>query len=204
MFFRRFQFLDPGPLVDGELTLVAPSRKLVDELLHAELESGLIGAGLEDINAARARQEAFLRECPAGRQKADLLAGRVPAYHFWMRLDPEHPVSRTIPIRIVGGIGFRVGRNRELEFYSGHIGYHVYPPARGHHYAERAVRLLLPLVRHHRIDPLWITVNPDNTPSRRTCERLGAELVDVVQIPEGHPFRERGETSKCRYRIRGS
>jgi len=48
---------------------------------------------------------------------------------------------------------------------------------------------------------LWITCNPDNAASRRTCERLGAKLVNIVAIPGDHPFRMRGETAKCRFMI---
>lgn len=158
-------------------------------------------SGATDLDDVRYRMQEFLTTCPNGHQRADRLAGKVPAYHFWMVVNRSHPVGRTIPIRIVGGIGFRVGQNRELELYSGHIGYHVYTPARGHHYAERAARLLFPLVRHHRISPVWITCNPDNFPSRRTIERLGGRLIDIVDIPEHHPFFARGERQKCRYRI---
>jgi tagatose 1,6-diphosphate aldolase len=104
-------------------------------------------------------------------------------------------------IRIVGGIGLRIGTSAEIEMYSGNIGYHVYPPARGRHFAERACRLVLPLARRHGMERLWITCNPENAASRRTCERLGARLVDIVTIPGDHPFRVRGETAKCRFVI---
>jgi tagatose 1,6-diphosphate aldolase len=48
---------------------------------------------------------------------------------------------------------------------------------------------------------LWITCNPDNHASRRTCERLGARLVEIVPVPKTDPLYARGETEKCRYRI---
>lgn len=105
------------------------------------------------------------------------------------------------PLRIAGGVGLRVGTWPTLELYYGHFGYHVYPPARGHHYAERACRLLLPLARRHSLGPLWITCNPDNIASRRTCERLGGQFVDIVPVPPQDPLFQRGETVKCRYRL---
>jgi tagatose 1,6-diphosphate aldolase len=105
------------------------------------------------------------------------------------------------PLRIIGGMGFRVGTTPEIETFSGNIGYHVYPAARGNRFAERACRLVFPLARRHGLDRIWITCNPDNLASRRTCERLGATLVDIVTIPLDHPFRSRGETAKCRYLI---
>jgi tagatose 1,6-diphosphate aldolase len=141
----------------------------------------------------------FLKSAPQGHAPGDVAAVKLPAYHFWMRLsegvgDP--------PVTIAGGLNLRIGTNAEIEMYTGNIGYEVYPPARGHHYAERSCRLLLPLARRHGMDRLWITCNPDNVASRRTCERLGAELVETVAIPRDHPFRSRGETAKCRYLVK--
>jgi tagatose 1,6-diphosphate aldolase len=93
----------------------------------------------------------------------------------------------------------RIGTTYDLETYVGHFGYGVYPPARGRHLAERACRLLLPLAKAHGLKRLWITCNPDNWPSRRTCERLGCTLAGVVPVPEGHALYQRGDRYKCRY-----
>jgi len=105
------------------------------------------------------------------------------------------------PVRIAGGLGFRVGTTHTIEMYYGHFGYHVYPPARGWHFAERSCRLLFPLALRHGIKTLWITCNPDNYASRRTCERLGGRLISIVPVPENDPLYLRGEREKCRYRI---
>jgi tagatose 1,6-diphosphate aldolase len=85
--------------------------------------------------------------------------------------------------------------------YLGHVGYNVYPPARGRRLAARAVRLLLPFARRLGLSPLWITCNPDNLASRRTCEIAGGRLIDVVPLPADHPLHARGEREKCRYRF---
>src|SRR4051812_45984426 len=194
----RFVFLDPGPLVDDELTLVPPDARLVDDVMTACAHPMTMRDAPHDASMTRQKLTEFLSNAPHGRQQPDAAAGRVPAYHFWMRLDSA---VGDPPIQIAGGLGLRIGTNREIELYSGNIGYHVYPPARGHHYAERACRLALPLARRHGMRLIWITCNPDNTASRRTCERLGAKLIDTVPIPRDHPFRSRGETAKCRYLI---
>jgi predicted acetyltransferase len=194
----RFVFLDPGPLVDNELSLIAPDHKWVDEVLAACAHPLTQRDAPHDASMTRGRLLEFLHNAPGGRQQADPATGRVPSYHFWMRL--ESPTGSPA-IQIVGGMGVRIGTNREIELYSGNIGYHVYPPARGHHYAERACRLVLPFVRRHGMERIWITCNPDNRASRRTCERLGPRLIDTVPIPREHPFRSRGETAKCRYLI---
>jgi tagatose 1,6-diphosphate aldolase len=123
--------------------------------------------------------------------------GHVPAFHFWMRRRGE--TENGLPI--VGGMGLRIGHTPNIEQYLGHVGYQVYPFARGHRYAERACRLVLPLARRLGLDPLWITCNPDNIASRRTCERLGGVLVDTVPLPADHPLYQRGERHKCRYLV---
>jgi tagatose 1,6-diphosphate aldolase len=105
------------------------------------------------------------------------------------------------PVRIAGGVSLRTGTTEAVERYYGHVGYHVYPPARGRGYAARACRLLLPLARRHGLRALWITCNPENVASRRTCERLGAVLVDTIPVPANDPLYARGDTQKCRYRL---
>jgi tagatose 1,6-diphosphate aldolase len=154
---------------------------------------------LEPAMAGTTRQQilAFLAAHPQGHQAPQPQRGWAPTYHFWMRLHdrPE------LPSVIAGGIGLRIGHSKDLEYYTGHVGYHVYPAARGHHYAERACRLLLPLARRHGLTTLWITCNPDNLPSRRTCQRLGAELIEIVALPEDHTLYAQGERLKCRYRL---
>lgn len=115
----------------------------------------------------------------------------VPTYHFEM-LAGGPPA---------GAIRFRAQTNSDIELYAGHFGYNVHPEFRGRRYAERACRLLLPFAAAHGITTLWITCNPENAASRRTCERLGATLVEVVTIPEGSGMYRKGDRFKCRYRL---
>jgi len=119
--------------------------------------------------------------------------GYVPAYDFALRLDGVTAHAGRVQLRAVC--------TPHLELYGGYFGYAVEPEYRGRRLAERAVRLLLPLARRHGIDPVWITCNPDNGPSRRTLERLGAQLVELIALPAGTDMYERGERHKCRYRI---
>jgi tagatose 1,6-diphosphate aldolase len=197
-----FGFLDPGPLIDGELELVAPHRRWIDDWVSGS-ESG-------PCRAARQQAEDFLRLAPGGRQNALPGSARVPAYHFWMRLHPARgpilprwaqgrPAAVPRP-QIAGSIALRIGNTPDIELYLGHVGYNVHPFARGNHYAERACRLLRQLALAHGLSPLWITCNPDNHPSRRTCERLGATLVELLPLPPNHALRERGDREKLRFR----
>jgi tagatose 1,6-diphosphate aldolase len=193
-----FAFLQTPALIDQELELVQPDARWVDALLATcshPLSSNDPGA----TSVTRSRVMDFLRAAPSGHQPEDAERRWVPSYHFWMKLRPVAGVQPLV--EIAGGINLRVGDNEDLNFYAGHIGYNVYPPARGHHYAERASRLIFNIARMHGMKRIWITCNPDNVPSRRTCERLGCRLAGIVPVPVGHPIHQRGEYEKCRYWI---
>ena len=119
---------------------------------------------------------------------------RVPTYFFRMK-----SVDRDVEL---GTINLRIGSTAHLERYAGHIGYGVHPAHRGHHYAARSVTLLLPLARNLGIDPLWITCDPENMASRRSLEIAGAELMEIVDVPEDCGIRKYGgKVRKCRYRL---
>lgn len=134
--------------------------------------------------------ELALVECHPG----DPLRGLSPAYFFFMK--------RAGTPTIMGGISLRIGNDEDLLLYYGHIGYGVDEPYRGHHYAARSSVMLFPLALRHGLDPLWITCNPDNWPSRRACELAGGQLIDIVNIPARvTDLRQRGERQKCRYRF---
>ncbi len=120
--------------------------------------------------------------------------GWAPAYHFVM-------VSARQPWIEMGRATLRVGNTPYIVTYAGHIGYRVYEAYRGQHYAARSVRLLLPLAKYHDLNPLWITCNPDNIASRRSCELAGATYVETVPVPPDVDMYQRGDYEKRRYRI---
>ncbi len=148
----RFEFIDPGRLMDGELELVLKNT--------------------------------YPAENPGD---------RAPVYRFKMGLVGERGE--------VGQIDLRAGNTNHVVMYAGHIGYRVHARYRGHRYAARACRLLLPLARYHGLNPLWITCNPDNIASRRTCEILGAEFIEIVDLPKNTDMYLSGDRQKCRYRL---
>jgi len=193
---QRFRFQDPGPLTDGELELVSPAERWIDPLLETLRDPRTRDLSPSDSALSREQLMRFVREFPLGRQ-----TGEVPAYHFWMRLRPGFGAPAAAEVEIAGGIGLRAASTENVTRYIGHVGYNVYPPARGHGYAARAVRLLLPFARRLGLTPLWITCNPENVASRRTCERAGGTLVETVKLPPDHPLYQKGERAKCRYRF---
>jgi predicted acetyltransferase len=124
----------------------------------------------------------------------DAVRGFVPAYHFVM-------VRSNQPWIEVGRITLRVGNTPYVVTYAGHIGYRVYEKYRGQHYAARSVKLLFRLAKFHGLNPLWITCNPDNIPSRRSCELAGGIYVETVLVPPDTDMYKRGDWEKCRYRV---
>ena len=121
------------------------------------------------------------------------LVAPVPVYNFEMR--------KLVTAEKVGRISFRVANTEDIILYAGHFGYDVVEEYRGHRYAARSCRLLFPLALKHNINPLWITCNPDNFASRRTCEIVGGKLIEVVNLPPDNDQYQDGDRQKCRYRF---
>ena len=148
----KFNFLNPGKLVDGELELEFNTR----------------------LYNQYSREE-------------------VPTYRF--------KIINVFSREEMGRIDLRIGNTDRVVMYLGHIGYRVHKKYRGNHYAARATILLYDLARNHGMSTLWITCNPDNIASRRTCELAGAEFVEIVGVPKNSDFYRAGELRKCRYKV---
>lgn len=128
------------------------------------------------------------------REVTPAMSGRVPTYRFEMIRLPEG--------KEIGAVDLRVGNTHDVVTYAGHVGYRVYEEFRGHRYAARSTQLLYDLARRHGIRDLWITCDPDNAPSRRTCELLGGELVSTVPVPKSHAYYKTGSRAKCRFLVK--
>jgi len=100
----------------------------------------------------------------------------------------------------IGSVNLRIGNNDNTK-YGGHIGYSVIEKYRGHHYTARSCKLLFPVAKKHKLNPVWITCNPENIASRRTCERVGGKMIEIVDLPEANEQYKKGDRQKCRYRF---
>ncbi|HSI82469.1 MAG TPA: GNAT family N-acetyltransferase [Candidatus Methylacidiphilales bacterium] len=119
----------------------------------------------------------------------------------WLRALHYHITLRGAPAsEIIGEVDLRLGYTTNLVRYGGHFGYGIRRERRGHHYAGKACKLLKQTAIAHGMDVVWITCNPDNWPSRKTCEWLGATLVEIVDLPKDNDQYIEGERQKCRYR----
>ncbi|MCI9079138.1 MAG: GNAT family N-acetyltransferase [Lachnospiraceae bacterium] len=108
--------------------------------------------------------------------------GQVPAYHFFIYSQDG---------KKLGICDLRIGHNDKL-YYGGNIGYSIYKEHRGHHYAGKACLLLFELAKKHNLEYVFITCNPDNYASRKTCIYAGGRLLEIAELPENNNMRDRG------------
>jgi tagatose 1,6-diphosphate aldolase len=108
----------------------------------------------------------------AARPSAARFLSQVPEYRFAIH-------RRSDGLR-VGRIHLRVTDDETVLRTLGHTGYAVDEAHRRHGYATRALRLIVQLARRHGIAPLWVLIEPENAASRRTAEKAGFQLVDIV------------------------
>jgi tagatose 1,6-diphosphate aldolase len=119
--------------------------------------------------------------------------GYVPAYYF--------SIIRSSDDIEVGRCDLRVGHNENTK-YGGNIGYEVNEKYRGNGYASKACKFLFKLARKHNMSEIIITCSPDNISSIRTCEKVGAEYMGLIEIPQWHEMYATGRRMSCKYLIR--
>lgn len=122
---------------------------------------------------------------------ADSVRDWLPAYYFEILRADGVPV---------GVCDLRIGHNTNSH-YGGNIGYEVFDAYRGHRYAAKACKLLLPLAKRHDMGYVIITCSPDNAASRRTCELAGCTLQAIEKLPPTNEMYQEGQREKCVYRI---
>ncbi len=106
--------------------------------------------------------------------------------------DIHHKVHK----RVIGRCDLRLGDNDTLAL-AGHIGYTIYVPYRGQHYAARACQLLFKQARHLGMKEIIITCNTDNPASYRTCEIAGCSYVRRQLVPMNHVLYRQGDREKA-------
>ncbi len=124
---------------------------------------------------------------------ADEKKGYVPAYFFEM-------INSNTGEKM-GRIDLRIGNNQNT-YYGGNIGYTVEEGFRGHHYASRSIKLLMPFIKKHGVNEFLITCNPDNIASRKTCEHAGGKLIEIASLPKDNDQYIKGERQKCIYKFK--
>ena len=102
----------------------------------------------------------------------------------------------------VGTIDLRLTVEGNMYYY-GHIGYNVQRAHRGNGYAYHACRVLFGIAKEEfGMKELIITCSPENVASYKTLRKLGGELLELVEVPPGHPLYAAGEKKKYIFRYR--
>ncbi len=99
-----------------------------------------------------------------------------------------------------GYCDFRVGHN-ENTYYGGNIGYTIIEEHRGHHYAAKALRLLITLAKRHGLEYILVTCEPENVASSKTCLAAGGRLLETAAIPETNDMYQKGRRYVNVYRF---
>lgn len=119
----------------------------------------------------------------------DAVRGFVPGYHF--RIENECGED-------VGHINVRVGDSGHVRLAAGHIGFEIHEQHRGNAYAKKACLALEGWIA--TVSPtLFVTADPDNEPSLKTIERIGAKFLDEVNVPLSDPHYARGSIRMRRF-----
>jgi len=122
---------------------------------------------------------------------ADHSKGFVPIYRFGI-YNNNNPAK-------IGHLSFKVGNNKHIILYVGHIGFQIDTKYRGQSYAYKACLALRKFILNY-YNEIIITCNPENISSVKTIEKLGAEFIECLEIPDDNFLRiERNETHKNRY-----
>jgi len=97
---------------------------------------------------------------------------------------------------VVGECNLRVGGDN---FYSGNVGYRINEEYRNQGYATAAVKELGRLAQSFGVTEILICCAPDNIPSRRVAEKLGANYLGNETIPDSHELYAYGRRVVSRY-----
>jgi predicted acetyltransferase len=104
----------------------------------------------------------------------------IPGYFFLMRNSKSGSA--------MGSINLRAGYTDNIRRYRGNIGFTVFESFRGHRYSARSCVLLVPLIKALKLNPIWLTCNADNIPSKKIIESIGAKYIETTMIRQDSPY----------------
>ncbi len=153
--------------------LVRPTVDVHESWLEAVSEPGYEPRWADDLQLAdMTHPEGFAiyvrRQLQDEHEDAPRSRGMVPSTHLWY-VDGAH---------FIGRLSIRHRLTPWLRDYGGHIGYDVRPSARKQGHASAMLRQALPWAAKLGIDPVLVTCDVGNVPSRKVIERAGGEFED--------------------------
>lgn len=82
----------------------------------------------------------------------------------------------------IGRISFRIGHNYH-SYYNGNIGYEIDKKYQGNDYAYKACKMLIGVVKYHKMDKIYLSCDYDNIASYKTIEKLGGKFIEEIKPP---------------------
>ena len=101
----------------------------------------------------------------------------------------------------VGKISIRIGTNYH-SYFNGHIGYEIDECFRGNYYSFYASQLVLQVAKHYEMRSINLTCNESNISSRKVIERLGCNLIEIIDVPKNYFGWHKGMEKQCIYELR--
>lgn len=115
----------------------------------------------------------------------------LPAYYFKICLLSNEEI---------GYCDGRIGHNDNV-FYGGNIGYGINDEHRGNNYAGKACKLLFKLAKKHSLDYLYITCDPTNIASAKTCLYAGGKYINTLKLPSNNSMYLEGKREVSIYKF---
>jgi predicted acetyltransferase len=158
------------------LQLVFPDETFREEWasILAEMEGESINITPHALKHQAKNYEEYLRLVQSYATGVNLPIGRVQAETYFLVRNGEK--------RILGAIDIRMELNEYLFNYGGNIGYGVRPTERRQGYATEMLSMALEIARSRGLKKVLITCDEDNLGSRRTIEKNGGILENVVTL----------------------
>ncbi|MCL2813954.1 MAG: GNAT family N-acetyltransferase [Oscillospiraceae bacterium] len=128
----------------------------------------------------------------AGYYPKETKKDRLPGYRF----DITDKSSGTV----FGEISLYLGFDEAL-YYSGHIGCFVNEQYRNVGVAAAACKIILNLAKMHEFQKMFVTADHADKASRRVCEKIGARLVRIAELPPRHELYAKGGLFECVYEL---
>lgn len=100
----------------------------------------------------------------------------------------------------IGKISIRIGLNYH-SYFNGHIGYEIDEKFRGNKYSLSAAQLLLKVAKEHNMSYIYITCSQSNLPSRKIIELLGANLIEICNVPANYFGWRENMPPQCIYKL---
>ncbi|MDD3127304.1 MAG: GNAT family N-acetyltransferase [Candidatus Izemoplasmatales bacterium] len=157
-----------------KLKLVFPCEGYADEwdAIIKEMEIETIDITPYSLKHRTSDYNEYLRIVRSFASGIDIPAGKVKAATYFLVEDTKK--------RILGAIDIRFDLNEYLYNYGGNIGYGIRPSERRKGYATKMLALALDVCRQSGLKKVLVTCDEDNIGSRRTIEKNGGVLENIV------------------------